>query len=54
MKNFIVVWKQKGIKNFGPQNAVIKIPNGIRGYVMNSLVNNEGFQPVKGGIELPR
>lgn len=28
------------IKDFGPQNAVIKIPNGIRGYVMNSLLSN--------------
>ena len=40
-KNFNLVWKGKDIKDFGPQNAVIKIPNGIRGYVMNSLLSNK-------------
>ena len=42
-KNFNLVWKGKDIKDFGPQNAVIKIPNGIRGYAMNSLLSNNCY-----------
>ena len=46
-KNFNLVWKGKDIKDFGPQNAVIKIPNGIRGYVMNSLCYcNSGIRTI--------